>query len=619
MESKVISVFYDNLCYPFKDSARKVRYPIVGNTFAGTNKTTKIRFYVDQIGGTSGISWVVLSKLPNGVTGYEPITSVGIDEELGENYVEFDLTSYYTQYKGVVKLALRGYQGEISFTESELNPGVYTISGDPLIEVTGTIDLAINYSPMVNTGTQVLPSDVDRLIGALSSYLTIANGIVVLPNTSADISDYSNGQLFYVKSDKKFYTKSTGSLVLYDMPVKKYKESITSGTTLTQLYSIIGTEPCFIQYSGGDWYIAKMNIYGSQFAFNFQSVYSLSRWDNGSSLVDGTTTLGTIFATGSNYYNPCTTSYAYELTLDSTITESGVSISISDYVAKNLTSSKFSKIIATYSNNAYRYEFIRVRFATGIYHWSCVTNGHFYYAYLSSSSPYTLTFVDYGTLAKDSQTMHYLGDLPTTTTIGELRAMMTNLCAYSFSMNYSIYFGIAKTTATQTNLSIIKVDNNGGFVNRWYIYYNGNQDSLTLGDVLSTSSQWYKPLATQDFVNTQIASAIAGLGNVFEYKGTKTVSELNTLASGLTTANIGDTYNVSDSGTLTAGNVSVVAGDNVAWAGSAWDKLAGTIDLSGYVQKTQKIANISLSGDISAQDLTDALVYATDSDINSLF
>lgn len=84
------------------------------------------------------------------------------------------------------------------------------------------------------------------------------------------------------------------------------------------------------------------------------------------------------------------------------------------------------------------------------------------------------------------------------------------------------------------------------------------------------------------YVANLIASAIAG---VYKVKGSKSVSQLNQMtASALRT---GDVYNLTDSGTLDAGNVSVVAGDNVVWVDEPnnqhWDKFAGLIDLSGYL------------------------------------
>jgi hypothetical protein len=182
MQSKVMSVFYGSDLLPYKDSERTVHFPIIGGAIAGSNNVTKIRFYVDQVGGTENVSWVVVSKLPNGKLGYEPISNVGIDDETGEKYLEFDLSSYYTSVKGDLYLALRGYQGDIRFEDDD-DDGIYKIVGDPLIQVTGTIKLPINYSPMVNTGTQVLPTDVDKLIASLSKYLKVGDGIQIFTAT----------------------------------------------------------------------------------------------------------------------------------------------------------------------------------------------------------------------------------------------------------------------------------------------------------------------------------------------------------------------------------------------------------------------------------------------------
>lgn len=67
------------------------------------------------------------------------------------------------------------------------------------------------------------------------------------------------------------------------------------------------------------------------------------------------------------------------------------------------------------------------------------------------------------------------------------------------------------------------------------------------------------------------------LASVYVYKGTKTVAEINAL----TGQDVGWTYNVSDTGTITGG-ISVKSGDNVAWTADGWDKLAGEIDLSPF-------------------------------------
>lgn len=63
---------------------------------------------------------------------------------------------------------------------------------------------------------------------------------------------------------------------------------------------------------------------------------------------------------------------------------------------------------------------------------------------------------------------------------------------------------------------------------------------------------------------------------IFTYKGTKaTYEELETVES----PTVGDVYNVE------AAHNNVPAGTNWVWNGTDWDALAGTVDLSGYVQK----------------------------------
>lgn len=86
------------------------------------------------------------------------------------------------------------------------------------------------------------------------------------------------------------------------------------------------------------------------------------------------------------------------------------------------------------------------------------------------------------------------------------------------------------------------------------------------------------------YTKTQVDGLVSG---VLHYKGTvATTSALPT--SNQTT---GDVYNVT-SACVTSGSLPAVnAGDNVAWNGSGWDVLAGTVDLSSYVLATDIISN----------------------------
>ena len=77
-------------------------------------------------------------------------------------------------------------------------------------------------------------------------------------------------------------------------------------------------------------------------------------------------------------------------------------------------------------------------------------------------------------------------------------------------------------------------------------------------------------------LNDKITDMQSKLTAIFTYKGTKaTYEELTAVES----PTVGDVYNVE------AAHDNVPAGTNWVWNGTTWDALAGTIDLSGYVQK----------------------------------
>lgn len=80
--------------------------------------------------------------------------------------------------------------------------------------------------------------------------------------------------------------------------------------------------------------------------------------------------------------------------------------------------------------------------------------------------------------------------------------------------------------------------------------------------------------ASSVYTKTEIDGKLSG---VYHYKGS--VAKYNDLP---TDASSGDVYNI-EAADKTNG---IKAGDNVAWNGTAWDVLAGTIDLSGYATTT---------------------------------
>ena len=211
MESRIMQVFYGNDCLPYKDSARSVHYPIVGNSFVGANNTTQIRFYVRDIGGVNNVTWVAISKLPNGKIGNQVLSSVHLDSELNEYYVALDLSSYYTQLKGDVYISLNGYQGGVQVSQ-DAETGIYSIVGTPTIEATGSIKLAINYSTQLPLGQHFNISDLQQVLGAMSDKANVVNTVQVVANISQiDLSGYDVGQLFYDLATKTYCKKNSTS------------------------------------------------------------------------------------------------------------------------------------------------------------------------------------------------------------------------------------------------------------------------------------------------------------------------------------------------------------------------------------------------------------------------
>ncbi len=86
--------------------------------------------------------------------------------------------------------------------------------------------------------------------------------------------------------------------------------------------------------------------------------------------------------------------------------------------------------------------------------------------------------------------------------------------------------------------------------------------------------RYYTEQEVDDLINEAVSS-------VLEYKGTKaTLNDLPTEGN-----ETGDVWNITNAGTLNG--VTVSAGDNVAWNGTGWDVLAGTVDLSNYYNKSE--------------------------------
>jgi hypothetical protein len=121
---------------------------------------------------------------------------------------------------------------------------------------------------------------------------------------------------------------------------------------------------------------------------------------------------------------------------------------------------------------------------------------------------------------------------------------------------------------------------------------------------------------TNKAVNIDLSAyALASdISSVYKYKGS--VASYSVLPS--SGQEVGDVYNVEAADTTNGVN----AGDNVAWNGTAWDVLAGTVDLSGYVQAEDGKGLSHIDVTQTMKDTWDAAATGEDvtqAEINALF
>lgn len=121
------------------------------------------------------------------------------------------------------------------------------------------------------------------------------------------------------------------------------------------------------------------------------------------------------------------------------------------------------------------------------------------------------------------------------------------------------------TTGTGVNLAMVSQWDKADFgSSQLPMNLNSTGGIVTINDSKTIATVDQIPdvsdFATVDFVNSKVASVMKYVGSV------KTVGELPS-----DSVNVGDVYNVEEDGS------------NYAWDGTQWDKLGGTVDLSGYV------------------------------------
>lgn len=204
MRDKIMKVFYGADCLPYKDQEREVHYPIVGNSFSGASLVQEIRFYVQYIGGVDSVTWVANAKRADGQIAYQQLESE-LDSELNEYYVSLPLSQWFTEKKGDLFIALNGYAGGVDI-QVDSDSGLYTVSGTPVIQATGSIKLSINYAPIMNNGYGEVPTiSVQEALALITTkldkdsnkYLKVVIGNISNVNTSAYEDFVKDGDIVF--------------------------------------------------------------------------------------------------------------------------------------------------------------------------------------------------------------------------------------------------------------------------------------------------------------------------------------------------------------------------------------------------------------------------------------
>ena len=586
MESKIMRVFFGNDCLPYQDSARSVHYPVVGSTFTGSNNTTQIRFYVDRIGGATNVTWVAQSKLPNGKLGYKVLENPSYDSELGEQYLTLDLSAYYTSTKGELYIALNGYQGGVLVEEDE-DTGIYEISGSPTIQVTGVIKIAINYAPQMLPNSNFSFDELQMILGYFSDYIKITSGIVVVTDISLeDLSTYKNTQIIFDKETKDFYKVVVTTIPplnegddptyeydyvpyafdLQDLDIHGELRISENGRILVNPSQIIDDDDRTLQSKLN----AKLAIVDGIVVGSNLTGISVAGYEDGQMFFD---------VSDKTFYRKnglLLLKYEKPFIDQPTFTNETITMVQLKYGSNYFVySNSLCKIVSTSSGG------ITI---TKLYAWNKEGYGE------RTVTPTTQFTTAYSNLISNNFHKYLLqtneGDIVYgTDELGQQKA---------FAVDSDIVAGadgvVVRREYPSGRVAVGRPVNNYDATTKSYVD-DGIQDAKDYA---------------KNYADTLFTSALV-------YKGTLSCSQISALDT--STIKTGDFYNVSDSGTITwtisgtTYTLDVLQGDNIAWAGSSWDKL--TMDLSVYDDKFIAAGFFEVQ-DYDEENGTITLVYASD-------
>lgn len=262
MQDKIMQVFYGSDRLPYKDIQRQVHYPNVGSVITGENNTTKIKFYVTQIGGSER-QWVANIVTQSGKHYNRLLTNVNEDEEV---VATLDISDLYASEVGKINIGLQGYAGNVLI--EEVSEGVYEINGEPTILATGNVLIIANYTPNCIREEMVEPTIVQQLLGAMGMKLSKYGNVSIikydsLAQAQADIDNIANGQVVLVKVGDyyQYKIKSGGSLV--DIATQQ-----ASQITIGGIYESFEDLPTPSEETNGKIYLVKATTKTSDNLYN---------------------------------------------------------------------------------------------------------------------------------------------------------------------------------------------------------------------------------------------------------------------------------------------------------------------------------------------------------------
>ena len=665
--NRIMNVYYGVDSLPYKDKERTIHFPIVGNAFAGSCNYNKIRFYVQDIGGVNAVTWIAITKLPNGHIIYEPLSTIGLED--GENYLELDISSYYTQVKGDIYISLNGCDGDVTITEdSETHiQDIEATLNQSTIVTTGPIKLPINYAVQRPYGFSFDIDQYQAILNALSDKANVFTTIQVISSVaSINPDNFEIGQLFYsVGSGENRYYKltlvsgnKTLSPTILDGANKMLRYIVSSDETILAVSFMLLGRIGVLNVNSVDYLMQtdSTNIVLLDFVNQkyykapILSVSTIGQVINNTyafEYLEKTHNIFVVYGTDVEG-DQITIPYSADVNNDYIVQrQSNGQIKVPLEPSQNYDSAS-KKYVDTYY---VPYSGATQNVDLGAY--TIKANGYYIYSnyYLIDVVEDKLTIATGSTnldinLQPSGKLLYNNNEIATYSQVVSAQLTLQagiNASGHSlqitggidtdFEYTFTLRDKFGNSISSQTidlPLESVVVSGTYDSVNKEIVLTleDGSTIEIPVGDLISG-------LASQDDLNALSATVTTNNNNAFKYSDITIVSgyvgalKKNNvdypIASSVTTYTTPKVVaTTSDLPATNDGFLYLVVADGYLYywdtSTSAWVQGSEyATDLNQYVQVTRTIAGIDLSANISAQALTDALVLASNTDIDNLF